>query len=136
METLNTRNCTGPRTLEGKARSSMNALKSGIYAKSLIIRGEDPAQLEALTEEYYQHHQPDAPEKRCQLDLMVTGEWMLRRLTKVGAEFWEYQMARVYKLDPTAPLGHAFHEGTVTFVRLQRMLNSTQRNYLSALREF
>ena len=39
---------TGPRSAEGKARSSMNALKSGIYSKSLTIPGEDPARLDTL----------------------------------------------------------------------------------------
>ena len=30
--------CTGPKTEEGKARSSQNALKTGIYAKAAIVR--------------------------------------------------------------------------------------------------
>jgi sigma-B regulation protein RsbU (phosphoserine phosphatase) len=36
-----TNRSTGPRSAEGKARSSRNALKSGIYSKSLIIPGEE-----------------------------------------------------------------------------------------------
>jgi len=47
---LNAQKSTGPVTPEGKARSSLNALKSGIDAWSHIIPGEDPAELEALTE--------------------------------------------------------------------------------------
>ena len=43
----------------------MNALKSGIYAKSLVIRGEDPSELGSLTAEYFNYYQPDAPETRC-----------------------------------------------------------------------
>ena len=35
---LNAQKSTGPRSPEGKAASSMNALKSGIDAKSQIIR--------------------------------------------------------------------------------------------------
>jgi len=46
---------TGPRSDEGKARSSMNALKTGIYSKSLILPGEDTAALDALTAEFHQH---------------------------------------------------------------------------------
>ena len=37
---LNAQKSTGPRTAEGKARSSMNALQTGIDAKSLVIFDE------------------------------------------------------------------------------------------------
>ena len=39
---LNAQKSTGPRSVEGKAASRMNALKSGIDARSNFIRGEDP----------------------------------------------------------------------------------------------
>ena len=48
---LNAQKSTGPTSPEGKAVSSLNALKSGIDAHSEIIRDEDPAALEALTAE-------------------------------------------------------------------------------------
>ena len=38
---LNSQKSTGPRSAEGKAAASMNALKSGIDAQSNIIRGEN-----------------------------------------------------------------------------------------------
>ncbi len=47
---------TGPRTVEGKARSSRNALKHGIFAQEVVIRdgdgAEDPAEFEALLNEF------------------------------------------------------------------------------------
>jgi hypothetical protein len=46
---LNAQKSTGPTSPEGKATSSLNALKSGIDAWSHIIPGEDPAELETLT---------------------------------------------------------------------------------------
>ena len=49
---LNAQKSTGPRSAEGKARSSMNALESGIDAKSLIIRGENIDTLLTLAAEY------------------------------------------------------------------------------------
>ena len=45
----NSQESTGPSTPEGKAASSLNTPKSGIHAVSAIIRGEDRAELEALT---------------------------------------------------------------------------------------
>ena len=45
----NAQKCTGPRTPEGKARSSRNALKTGIDAKSAVLPSESAAKLDELT---------------------------------------------------------------------------------------
>jgi hypothetical protein len=60
---LNAQNSTGPRSVEGKARSSMNALKTGIGAKSQLIRGETWTALEELIGEYYGRFHPTAPDQ-------------------------------------------------------------------------
>jgi hypothetical protein len=126
---------TGPRSAEGKARSSMNALKSGIYSKSLTIPGEDPARLDALHDEYVQRFCPDVPEQRDLVDILVRSTWTLRRLATAEAQVWTYSMDARSELDPTSPLGHAFNFCDKTLTRLQRMVNSTQRNFRDALRE-
>jgi hypothetical protein len=61
---LNPQKSTGPRSAEGKAVTSMNALKSGIDAQSHIIRGEDHAQLQTLAAEYLERFRPATPEER------------------------------------------------------------------------
>ena len=50
----NAQKSTGPTSVTGKAASSMNALKTGIHAKSLVLPSEKPADLEQLIDEYYQ----------------------------------------------------------------------------------
>ena len=57
----NAQKSTGPTSVTGKAASSMNALKSGIHAKSLLLPSEKLADLEQLIEEYYNHHNPTTP---------------------------------------------------------------------------
>ena len=126
---------TGPRSAEGKARSSLNALKSGIYSKSLVIPGENPADLDALRDEYFQRYQPALPEQRDQVDIVVRSTWTLRRLAVAEAQVWAHQMENTYKLSPDAPIGHAFAFCDKTLTRLQRIVNSTQRNGRDALRE-
>jgi hypothetical protein len=126
---------TGPRTASGKARSSMNALKTGIYAKSLVIAGEDPAALATLTEEYFQRYLPAVPEQRDQVDIMVRAVWTLRRLGVAEAQIFTHTMNNTYKLSADAPLGHAYFHCDRTLDRLQRFVNSTQRNLHNALHE-
>jgi hypothetical protein len=126
---------TGPRSAEGKARSSMNALKSGIYSKSLVIPGEDPINLTTLTEEYFERFRPALPGQRDLVDTLVRSTWTLRRLAVAEAQVWIYELDTTYKLNSEAPLGHAFCACDRTLSRLQRMVNSTQRNFRDALRE-
>ena len=62
----NAQKSTGPKTAEGKARASLNALKHGAYAKTDTVRrelmaqrGEDPAEYEQLHRELVESCQPD-----------------------------------------------------------------------------
>jgi hypothetical protein len=126
---------TGPRTVEGKARSSMNALKSGIYSKSLVIPSEDPADLATLIDEYYERYRPFTPEQRDQVDILVRSTWALRRLAVSETQVWIYELAAAYKPSESAPLGQAFRKCDHTLTRLYRMVSSTQRSYRDALRE-
>ena len=57
----NAQKSTGPTSVTGKAASSMNALKTGIHAKSLVLPSENPAELEQLIDEYYQQPRPHHP---------------------------------------------------------------------------
>ena len=126
---------TGPRTPEGKSHSAMNALKSGIYSKSLVIRGEDPADLDTLTAEYFERFRPALPEQRDLVDILVRTTWALRRYATAEAQVFNHTMNRACRLDVDAPIGHAFDLADRTLSRLNRIVNATQRNYRDALRE-
>jgi hypothetical protein len=67
---LNSKKSTGPRSPEGKARASMNALKTGIDARSQTIPGEPISQLEALADEYHDRFHPTTPEQRMLVDTL------------------------------------------------------------------
>jgi hypothetical protein len=132
---LNSQKSTGPRSVEGKARSSQNALKSGIDAESLIILGEDRAALETLTQEYVDRFHPTTPEQRHYVDILIRDDWQLRRLAKVDTQIWERELISPLKYDQNAPLGVAYACGSSTFSRLQRRIDSLERSYQRALRE-
>ena len=133
---LNAQKSTGPRSSHGKAASSMNALKSGIDAQSQIIRGEDPAALEALTAEYIERFRPSTPEQRHYVDTLIRGDWQLQRLAKADAQIWEYEMQSVWKVNESCPLGQAFCcGGGSNFLGIQRRIDSIERSYTRALHE-
>ncbi|MGO9262933.1 MAG: hypothetical protein ACLQU1_42635 [Bryobacteraceae bacterium] len=143
---LNSQKSTGPRSAEGKAVSSQNALKSGIDAKSQIIRGEDPAALDALAAQYLLDHQPQSASERALVDILIDSEWTLRRLRKTEAQLWQYDLAAItqentksYNRDNPIPedqiLGRAFERRQQTFARLERRRESLQRAYHRTLHD-
>lgn len=108
----------------------MNALKTGIDAKTQIIQGESPAALQELTAEYYQRFQPATPEQRLLVDSLIDGDWLLRRFRAIETHLWEWAL-NIYDRS----LGRVFTEYGEEFTRLQRRIDTTQRNYRNALHE-
>jgi len=125
----------GPRSPEGKARSSMNALKSGVYAQAEIIAGENAADLQTLTDEYIARFRPTTPEERRLVDTLIRDDWRLRRLARAEAQLWEFSMRHTALLDKQYPLGHVLTTNDESFIRLQRRINQIERSSQNALRE-
>ena len=89
---LNSQKSTGPRTPEGKARSSMNALKSGLDAESQFVYGEAPEDFAVLQQQYLDEFQPATPQERLYIDTLIRNEWLLRRLFRAESQLWELHL--------------------------------------------
>ena len=81
----NAKKSTGPRTPEGKARSSQNALKHGLLARDAVMADEDPAeydrQLQILEENLF-------PKNAIEFELVLQiadSRWRMRRITRIEA---------------------------------------------------
>src|SRR5713101_218116 len=142
---LNAQKSTGPTSPERKAASSLNALKSGIDAWSHIIPGEDPAELEALTEQFLQHYRPADPVQLSLVDTLVSTEWIQRRLRRIEAQLWNYQVECLDKnfthaefidisIQHNSPIGHAYQDALEPFTRIQRRIDGTNRMFLRTLK--
>src|ERR1035441_7221470 len=108
----NSQKSTGPTSVTGKAVSSMNALKTDIHAKSLVLPSENAAVLQQLIDEYYQSHYPTSPEARIMLDDLIRCEWTLRRLGAAETQLFEYAHQEAYTMEDDFPLGQSLHEST------------------------
>ena len=141
----NAKKSTGPRTQAGKSASSANAVKSGLYAKSLIIRDEDPAELTRLAAEYYDEFRPATPRERDLVDGLVYNQWLIRRLRRTEADIhafhfdkradnfdgrWSAQIIR-----RNHPLADAFETLEKQLVRVQARVNALERSSRNALKE-
>jgi hypothetical protein len=124
----------GPITSEGKARCAAAPLKSGLYAKALVLPTESKAELEKLIAEWYARHRPTTPEARAILDELVFCEWTLRRLRLCEGQLWEDSFRDVYpsRKNEALAIGQGFDHADRTMARLQYRIDSTRRAFYRA----
>jgi hypothetical protein len=115
---------TGPTSPTGKAVSRFNGLKSGIDAKSQVIPCEDPAELAALAANYQQQFRPATPAEVFLVDAIVSADWELRRLRRIEAQLWEWDLMVGGDAVPSDRL-----------TRLHRRIDATERSYYRALKQ-
>jgi len=124
----NAQKSTGPVTEAGKAASSLNAVKTGLYAESLIIPGENQEDLDALTAEYYTYYRPDNPDFRDLVDDLVASIWQLRRLFVTEAEIEKHLATELYRPDDIEyPRGKVAIDNARWLGAFQRRLDSARR---------
>jgi hypothetical protein len=78
---------TGPRTPEGKAISSRNALKFGLTSKQILLPWENPADFEALHAAIAEQFQPATDAESMLVDNIAVAEWRERR-TEIAQTAW------------------------------------------------
>jgi hypothetical protein len=111
----------------------MNALKTGIYAESLILPHENVAALEQLIDEYYHRHHPTTPEARALIDDLIYGEWLKRRLRAAETQLWAYDHKHEFRPDDQYPLGQTAASRGKAFAQLQSRTECIRRTSERAL---
>ena len=91
----NARRSTGPKTVSGKARSSMNACKHGLTAQTVIIGDEDPTQFDCLRKALERDFQPCSIMERELVERLAGIVWRLRRMPKFEAALIEARCDQV-----------------------------------------
>src|SRR5260370_24501365 len=80
---------TGPRTPEGKAAVSLNPLRYGLRARSLILPNESPADFTELCEDVEAEWQPQSRTEQFYLQQMAISHWKLSRMEAVERDVCE-----------------------------------------------
>jgi len=71
---------TGPRTVEGKKRSSLNALRHGLTGQTVVLPGEDLEAYGKSCVDFIYHLSPKGPLERQYVQTIVDFSWRLNRL--------------------------------------------------------
>lgn len=72
----------GPVTAEGKAKSSRNAVKFGIFSKDLLLPGESQEDFDALLNALLDEHQPAGHLEAGIIERIAVTMWRQQRLLK------------------------------------------------------
>ncbi len=74
---------TGPRTIEGKSRSSRNALKHGLCASKAIVPGESEEEFAAFRNQLWASLAPTNPLEDVLVERVILSFWGLRRAGQI-----------------------------------------------------
>lgn len=84
----------GARTEEGKQRSSLNALRHGMLAQTVVLEGESIERFTALLESLEEEHQPATPTENDYVEIMAMARWMQMRVLGFAKAQFDLEMAR------------------------------------------
>jgi len=82
----NAQHSTGPRTEQGKAASSRNALRHGLTSMTVLLPGEDPAQYQALYDGMSADLNPFNTTETALVQELIDVQWRLRRVPRLEAQ--------------------------------------------------
>src|SRR5882762_7476578 len=71
---------TGPRTPHGKAAVSMNSLRHGLRARTVVLPGENREEFNRLCDDLEREWQPKSRTAQFYLEQMAVSQWKLTRM--------------------------------------------------------
>jgi len=82
----NRANClksTGPKSVEGKAKSSQNAISHGFFSRKVVLEGENAQEFEQLRDALLAEHQPRTVTEQFFVERMAISMWRLNRAQEI-----------------------------------------------------
>jgi hypothetical protein len=91
---------TGPRTEEGKERSSLNALKSGLTGRTVLLSTEDTAAYERHVAHFFAFYEPVGDEETVVVQRMADTRWRLDRCANLENNLYALGQVEFKELFP------------------------------------
>ena len=136
----NAKKSTGPRTPEGKARSSMNGLLHGLSAKRLLLPNENPRAYNRFAEAMRDDLCPCGALETVLVERAIEAAWKLRRAGLAQRDVVLHALARYVgtadEITPGRLLADALagDPRAVPYLDLDRYTEQLQRSFFTALR--
>jgi hypothetical protein len=139
----NAQKSTGPKTPEGKARSSINAFRHGLTGRVIILPEEDLEEYKVFSKELLASFAPETPLERQYAQTFVDTQWRLNRIRGI-----EDGMFALGHFEPTANIdvdhpqihsaltaSNVFRQDSQAFVNLSLYEQRLQRTLKESLRQ-
>jgi hypothetical protein len=129
---------TGPTSETGKAKSSLNAVKTGLTGRTVLLPGDDAALYEAHVSGFMKHFEPASDSERNLVQSLADTEWRLLRIPALEMGIYavgRLEFAELFPKEDEAVRKHLIE--AKVFLSYQRQLNnlSIQENRLRRQRE-
>jgi hypothetical protein len=145
----NAQRSTGPRTPEGRAASSRNAIRTGLTATTItVMPGESQDDLDQLSGAIRNEWNPSGDHENFLVNQMISARWRLERLARwehdaldkviEGPEcFFNKQQVREFEAkSPDRLIVEALsRKNTIIFDRIERYTRAAERAYSKAVKE-
>lgn len=134
---------SGPTSPTGKAKSSLNAVKTGLTGRTVLLPGDDAAQYEQHVRGYFDEFKPAGDRESALVQGIADTQWRLGRIPSL--EMGIYAVAQLEFKDMFQEEDPAVRAALIqaqTFITYQRQLNNLslqearlRRNYQKDLAE-
>jgi len=117
---------TGPKTSQGKAAVSMNSLRHGLRARTVVLPGENREEFNRLCDDLEREWQPLSRTAQFYLEQMAVSQWKLMRMEVGEAGIFQETAAAKTQLHLLDRLWQAQCRLERSFARAQRELERLQ----------
>src|ERR1051326_2317766 len=133
----NSKLSTGPRSADGKAASSGNAITHGLSAADPVLPNEDRNQFNALLQHYQSDFAPETAHEEFLVGQMAAARWKLDRAERIENAMLAALESPCDPATNEAVMAQAFLEKDTGngFARLDRYRGSLERTYRRCARE-
>src|SRR5712691_9174036 len=119
---------TGPRTSEGKAAVSMNSLRHGLRARTVVLPGENREEFNQLCDDLEREWAPQSRTAKFYLEQMAVSQWKLTRMEVAEAGIFKEALSAKVQLPLLDRLWQAQCRLERSYARAQRELERIEPN--------
>jgi hypothetical protein len=122
----NSQKSTGPKTPEGKAAVSMNSLRHGLRARTVVLPGENRQEFNELCNDLEAEWTPQSRTEQFYVEQMAVSQWKLNRMEVGEAAIFQDVAGSATKLTHLDRLWQAEARMERSYSRAQRELERLQ----------
>jgi hypothetical protein len=143
----NAQHSTGPRTEEGKAKSSMNAVKTGLTGITILLPTDDALAYQQHLDRHFREFSPATDKEKAFVQTIADTEWRLLRIAPLEAGIYAVGRRKLADLFPeeknpatredliTAEIFMTYRKDFSNLALQERRLRNQRQAYVAELRE-